>query len=216
MSKRFTKRIRQVSFKPAPEHQPSEPLSSVPLRPLKRPRTDGNGLTVHSVTPARPAVAARSTPLFTFTADLQSTLPQPSTKPLPRQHLAGPAPAAFMEAELDDIAYTPNHMDDESELDFVHVPRRGKLFANEAKLSAQRFYNVLVAQTSPLFPDSVPNRYREFLRVTRQWQHLQDLKRAGSQDLTHRNSPAGDLAIRCPACPIPHLNFQPGDVTDTD
>jgi hypothetical protein len=55
------------------------------------------------------------------------------------------------------------------------------LFA-EAKVSGQRYYNVMVRQTNNSFPHLVPDQYREFLRVQRQWAHVQDLKRAGSAE----------------------------------
>ncbi|KAG8725949.1 hypothetical protein FRC10_007607, partial [Ceratobasidium sp. 414] len=92
------------------------------------------------------------------------------------------------------------------------VLRQFHLLATEAKLSAQRFYNVLVYTTSSLFPGSVPDRYREFMRATREWQFLQVLKRAGSQETLFDKERAGDLALRCPACPIPGLNCQRADI----
>ncbi|KAJ7802707.1 hypothetical protein B0H14DRAFT_2282597, partial [Mycena olivaceomarginata] len=47
-------------------------------------------------------------------------------------------------------------------------------------------------------------RYEEFLRMTRQWQHLQMLKRAGRandacDDRIDATRP-GELALLCPAC----------------
>ncbi|KAG8682153.1 hypothetical protein FRC08_015153, partial [Ceratobasidium sp. 394] len=90
------------------------------------------------------------------------------------------------------------------------------LLAGEAKLSAQRYYNVLVSLTNPAAPEVVPDRYREFTRVSREWQHLQDLKRSGSLAVQPSKQPAGDLAIRCPACPQPNVNYIPADVTNDD
>jgi hypothetical protein len=86
------------------------------------------------------------------------------------------------------------------------------LFA-EAKISGQRYYNVMVRQTNNSFPHLVPDRYREFLRVQRQWAHIQDLKRAGSAEVFQNNGPAGDLALRCPACPRRDFNYVESDVT---
>ncbi|KAG8683200.1 hypothetical protein FRC08_014472, partial [Ceratobasidium sp. 394] len=50
------------------------------------------------------------------------------------------------------------------------------------------------------------------MRTTREWQFLQALKRAGNTHPTTSNNHAGDLAIRCPACPIPGFNCQPSDI----
>ncbi|KAJ7041706.1 hypothetical protein C8F04DRAFT_1176799 [Mycena alexandri] len=54
-----------------------------------------------------------------------------------------------------------------------------------------------------------PNRYPEFLRMTRQWRHLQMLKRAGrGHDPSGvKGTKPGGLAIDCPACPRPDVNL---------
>jgi hypothetical protein len=100
------------------------------------------------------------------------------------------------------------------------VMRLFQLLATEAKLSTQRFYNVLVYRTNPTFPSHVPDRYREFLRTSRQWQLLQSLKRSGRttiKDTTTGNiTGAGDQAIRCPACPRVGVNFEHYDVQPGD
>lgn len=94
------------------------------------------------------------------------------------------------------------------------VLKKFHLLATEAKLASQRYYNVLVCQTSAVLPEQVPDRYREFMRVCRQWDHLQDLKWAGLRT-TRQDSPVeGDLALRCPACPREGVNFFLEDVTD--
>jgi hypothetical protein len=56
-------------------------------------------------------------------------------------------------------------------------------------------------------------RYDEFLRMTRQWQHLMLLKRAGRghdpcEDRMNATKP-GELALLCPACPQPGKNLPP-------
>ena len=56
------------------------------------------------------------------------------------------------------------------------------------------------------------DRYRELLRISRQWRDLQHRKRAGfghHKDLASLNTP-GSLAIFCPACPQPGLNLPEG------
>ena len=59
---------------------------------------------------------------------------------------------------------------------------------------------------------STQDRYKELLRLSRQWRNLQMRKRAG---FGHRTDPIkpGDLAIRCPACPDPESNL-PDDWKD--
>ncbi|KAK7055626.1 CxC2 domain-containing protein [Favolaschia claudopus] len=55
----------------------------------------------------------------------------------------------------------------------------------------------------------LPNRYREFLRITRFYRHILMLKRAGrghAASGVNGTSP-GELAIRCPACPRPGINL---------
>lgn len=92
--------------------------------------------------------------------------------------------------------------------------RKFHYLGTEAKLSSQRYYNVLVCQTNAAFPSQVPDRYREFMRTARQWDHLQDLKRAGTVDVMKLPDHPGDLALRCPACPREGVNFYIQDVKD--
>ncbi|KAF8816201.1 hypothetical protein BYT27DRAFT_7022290, partial [Phlegmacium glaucopus] len=42
----------------------------------------------------------------------------------------------------------------------------------ECKTSAYQYYQKLRRLTNPAFPQSVPNRYNEFHRATRQWRNL--------------------------------------------
>ncbi|QRV99059.1 hypothetical protein RhiJN_27078 [Ceratobasidium sp. AG-Ba] len=88
------------------------------------------------------------------------------------------------------------------------------LLSSEAKLSAQRFYNVLLYRTNALAPDECDDRYKEFLRVSWQWQHLQDMKHAYCS--TSKMRSRGDLAIKCPACPIPGINCFPDDIDQSN
>ncbi|KAI0704604.1 hypothetical protein C8Q76DRAFT_624101, partial [Earliella scabrosa] len=81
------------------------------------------------------------------------------------------------------------------------------LLANrECHTSARNYYNKLRRTTNAAFPHVVPDRYKELLRLSRQWRNLQMRKHAG---FGHRADPIGpgDLAIRCPACPDPALNL---------
>lgn len=83
------------------------------------------------------------------------------------------------------------------------------LLSTIAKVTAEGFYNVLVAQTNPSFPVTVPDCYREFMRVSQQWQHLSDLKRAGGTSIQSDINSRGDLTLHCPACPRPFINYDP-------
>ncbi|KAJ6524049.1 hypothetical protein B0H19DRAFT_899244, partial [Mycena capillaripes] len=55
--------------------------------------------------------------------------------------------------------------------------------------------------------------YEEFLRMTRQWEHIQLLKRAArghSTDADRINdTKAGECALLCPACPQPGKDLPP-------
>jgi hypothetical protein len=77
----------------------------------------------------------------------------------------------------------------------------------ECKTPAMSFYAKLRRLTSKAFPDTVPDRYRELLRVSRQWRHLKYLKWHG---FAHKNTITpgpGELATFCPACPQPDVNL---------
>ena len=97
----------------------------------------------------------------------------------------------------------------------------------ECKTSARNYFNKLRRSTNPAFPHMVPvsenvdmdvtslilhhlqDRYKELLRVSRQWRNLQMRKHAG---FGHRQDPIGPgaLAVRCPACPQPDVNLPEG------
>ena len=55
------------------------------------------------------------------------------------------------------------------------------------------------------------DRYKVFLRMLRMWRHLRMMKRGGrSYDRTGVNGTSpGELAVQCPACPIPSVNLPP-------
>lgn len=96
------------------------------------------------------------------------------------------------------------------------VLRLFSLLATEAKLSPHRFYNVLVYRTNAVFPGRVPDQYGEFMRATRQWQLLQDLKRSGQLNAIPQQSCSGDLVLCCPACPHLGINYEAADVYETE
>ena len=55
------------------------------------------------------------------------------------------------------------------------------------------------------------DRYKAFLRSLRMWRHIKMLKRGGqSYDSTGiEGTSPGELAVLCPACPIPSVNLPP-------
>ncbi|KAI0737565.1 hypothetical protein C8Q80DRAFT_1276321 [Daedaleopsis nitida] len=76
----------------------------------------------------------------------------------------------------------------------------------ECHASARNYYNKLRRITNNALPHMVPDRYRELLRVSRQWRVQKMRKWAG---FAHRSVPIGpgDLAVKCPACPHPGINL---------
>jgi hypothetical protein len=86
------------------------------------------------------------------------------------------------------------------------------LLSTDAKLSGSRFHTILQRQTNNISPHHHRSRLRELLRVARQFMFLQVLKRAGQTN--RRSAGLGDLALRCPACPLLDVNYIHMDVTE--
>ena len=84
----------------------------------------------------------------------------------------------------------------------------------ECKASAYQYFQKLCRKTSPMSPESVPNLYHEFRRMSRIWRWMKKLKWAG---VAHRPEETdikpGELANFCPACPQPGVNL-PDDWMD--
>ncbi|KAG1734387.1 uncharacterized protein EDB91DRAFT_1031141, partial [Suillus paluster] len=76
----------------------------------------------------------------------------------------------------------------------------------ECGTSAMKYYSKLRQMTSSVFPHLVPDRYRELMRVARQWRQLKSMKWHGFGHSSD-NPNAGDLALFCPACPQPGMNI---------
>ncbi|KAJ7315117.1 hypothetical protein DFH08DRAFT_715859 [Mycena albidolilacea] len=89
------------------------------------------------------------------------------------------------------------------------VLRDFHLLSLEAKCSAHHFYNKLARQTNNSGVFQPRTRYNEFRRMTRQWRHLQMLKRAGRGHAADgvRGTKSGECALLCPACPQPGKNL---------
>ncbi|KAH9928247.1 hypothetical protein B0H21DRAFT_712169 [Amylocystis lapponica] len=79
----------------------------------------------------------------------------------------------------------------------------------ECKTSALNFYSKLRRTTNSTFPDQVPNRYQELLRVSRQWGHMKDMMRHGFGYPGRARPGLGDLTFFCAACPQPGVNLPP-------
>ncbi|KAJ7363876.1 hypothetical protein DFH08DRAFT_798339 [Mycena albidolilacea] len=76
---------------------------------------------------------------------------------------------------------------------------------HDAKSSVYHFYNKLARQTDNSGVFQPRTRYAEFCRMTRQWRHLQMLKRAGRGHAADgiEGTKAGECALLCSACPQP-------------
>ena len=74
------------------------------------------------------------------------------------------------------------------------------------KSSCYQYYLKLRRLTSPAFPKSVPNRYHELLRVSRQWRNLELRKSFG---FGHHDAPpqTGQMGHGCASCPQPGINL---------
>ncbi|KAH9914125.1 hypothetical protein B0H21DRAFT_782180 [Amylocystis lapponica] len=79
----------------------------------------------------------------------------------------------------------------------------------ECKTSTLNFYSKLRRTTNSTFPDQVPNRYQELLRVSRQWGHMKDMMRHGFGYPGRARPGPGDLTFFCAACPQPGVNLPP-------
>ncbi|KAK7057356.1 CxC2 domain-containing protein [Favolaschia claudopus] len=81
----------------------------------------------------------------------------------------------------------------------------------QAKTTAYDYYTTLEKLTNGV-GTALPKRYREFLRVVRFHRHLMMLKRGGRGHAASGvcGTTAGELAIRCPACPRPGVNLPDG------
>ncbi|KAG1787299.1 uncharacterized protein HD556DRAFT_1247044, partial [Suillus plorans] len=75
----------------------------------------------------------------------------------------------------------------------------------ECGTSAMNYYSKLRRMTTSVFPHLVPDRYRELMRVARQWRKLKLLKWNGFGHEEKEVRP-GDLALFCLACPQPGIN----------
>ncbi|KAJ6575718.1 hypothetical protein DFH09DRAFT_1260865 [Mycena vulgaris] len=89
------------------------------------------------------------------------------------------------------------------------VLHRFHLLSFESKCSAYEFYYSLARESDNSGLKPVKDRYHEFLRMTREWRHLEMLKRAGRGHDPEGVAVTkdGELALLCPACPHPGKNL---------
>ncbi|KAJ6532331.1 hypothetical protein DFH09DRAFT_1408462 [Mycena vulgaris] len=83
------------------------------------------------------------------------------------------------------------------------------IMALEAKCSGSEFYNSIARSTDNSGTEPAQDRYDEFLRMAREWRHLQMLKRAGRGHDPQgvEKTKDGECALLCPACPHPGKNL---------
>ncbi len=80
----------------------------------------------------------------------------------------------------------------------------------ECKTSAYQYFQKIRRLTNPAFPQAVPNRYGELLRVSRQWRNLKLRKWFQFGHRLGAVPQRGEMALFCAACPQVDLNL-PGD-----
>ncbi|KAI6038749.1 hypothetical protein EDC04DRAFT_2569330, partial [Pisolithus marmoratus] len=75
------------------------------------------------------------------------------------------------------------------------------------KTSAMSFYQKLKRFTNNAFPERVPDRYRELMRVSWLWKDLKHRKWFGFGNDAEQDPGDGRLALFCSACHQPGLNL---------
>ncbi|TFK59126.1 hypothetical protein BDN72DRAFT_781179 [Pluteus cervinus] len=76
----------------------------------------------------------------------------------------------------------------------------------ECKTSGYHYFAKVKRRTSSAFPHRTPNRYRELIRLSRQWRMLKEYKWNGFAHTKETPGP-GKLAVMCPTCPQPGINL---------
>lgn len=97
----------------------------------------------------------------------------------------------------------------------IALLRQFGIFSTLGKGSTHKFYAILERSTSTGFPGDLPDRSRELQATHRRFSYLLAMKRSGLAFPKHP-IPAfeDDLALRCPACPNPDVNFRWGEVSE--
>ncbi|KAJ7116908.1 hypothetical protein C8R44DRAFT_879439 [Mycena epipterygia] len=87
----------------------------------------------------------------------------------------------------------------------------GVALPDEARAEGAGTEGVALPPSKPL-PAKARDRYDEFVRMTREWRHLQMLKRAGQGHDPEgvESTKPGECTLLCPACPQPGKNLPEG------
>lgn len=81
-----------------------------------------------------------------------------------------------------------------------------------ANVNVRDFVTCLERMTDPFGLHWVPDRYKSFALMSRQWSFLKRMRRQGIAHLPAgiKSAPLGSAAIRCWACPRPRVNLPEG------
>ncbi|KIJ65745.1 hypothetical protein HYDPIDRAFT_87159, partial [Hydnomerulius pinastri MD-312] len=90
-----------------------------------------------------------------------------------------------------------------------------RLINLECRVAGMSFFNYLQRVTNPVFPHRPPDRYRELLRISRQWRYLQNKLKFGVAHSADKQIKAGQLANFCSTCPQPGTNLPSNWKADT-
>ncbi|KAF9001442.1 hypothetical protein BDZ89DRAFT_929683, partial [Hymenopellis radicata] len=87
-----------------------------------------------------------------------------------------------------------------------------------ANVNVRDFVTCLERMTDPLGMDWVPDRYKSFALMSRQWSFLKRMRRTGIGHLPGgiKAAQLGSAAVRCWACPRPKVNLPEGWETVAD
>ncbi|KAG5219381.1 CxC2 domain-containing protein [Salix suchowensis] len=85
-----------------------------------------------------------------------------------------------------------------------------QMLSMEGQVSAFEFYKSITRLTDKTQLDPPRDRYAQFLRMSREWRHLLQLKRSarGHHPDGAEGTQPGELAVLCPACPQPGSIYQ--------
>ncbi len=80
-----------------------------------------------------------------------------------------------------------------------------------ANVNVRDYVSVLKQSTDPYGTEWVPDRYKAFARMSRQWAYLKQLRRAGIGHLKDglESVEEGSVAVQCWACPQEGVNLPP-------
>ncbi|KII88031.1 hypothetical protein PLICRDRAFT_112159, partial [Plicaturopsis crispa FD-325 SS-3] len=97
----------------------------------------------------------------------------------------------------------------------MDVLRHFQILNLQGKISAFDFYRALEKSTDGWGLTNLPDRLPSWMRMIRQWRHVEMCKRAGRglEPTGIAGTSPGELAVACRACPIPGVNL-PDDWAD--